>query len=201
MKKKRRKEIIIGLDEVGRGALAGPVVAVAVKIKKNELKLKKIENYQKNILSFNDSKKFNPNKRKEIFQEIIKEPFIEWGIGLVYQKKIDKINILEATKVAMVKALKKIDYFDFKIIIDGNFKIELDCCQESLIKADEKILECSIASIIAKVKRDQIMENYHKKYPHYDFDKNKGYGTKNHIKAIKNYGLSPLHRKSFKIKS
>ncbi len=140
-------------------------------------------------------------KRQRLCNILSNHSCIEWGIGIISEKKIDKINILEATKLAMEKSLEKVNYENFSLIIDGNFNININCKQKPTIKADEKILECSIASIIAKVKRDDVMRKYHKKYPEYGFNDNKGYGTKKHIYAIKKYGLCPIHRKTFKIKN
>ncbi len=193
MRKKKTSINIIGLDEAGRGPLAGPVVAVAVRIKK-------INDFNKFGLKITDSKKMSPIKRIELCRFFSVNPVIEWGMGTVSEKRIDKINILEATKIAMQKSLKKINYNNSLLIIDGNFEIKADCEQKSIIKADEKIIECSIASIIAKVKRDEIMEKYHRKYPWYGFDSNKGYGTKKHFNAVKKHGLCQIHRKSFKIR-
>ncbi len=191
MRKKTNRRFLIGLDEVGRGPLAGPVVAVAVKIKKERSFFWK--------LGIKDSKKLTAKKREYFYKIFMKHPFLEWGMGVVSEKRIDKINILQATKRAMEKALQKIDCKNSLFLIDGNFKINFCGEQISLPKADEKILECSIASIIAKVKRDKMMENLHKKYPLYGFSFHKGYGTEKHRKAIKKYGVSPVHRKSFKL--
>ncbi len=178
---------IIGVDEAGRGPLAGPVVAGAVRVKK---KLK--------VSGVNDSKKISPKKREELYDYFISSDCIDWGVGVVSEKVIDKINILEATKLAMKKALEKIDTENSQLIIDGNFKIDVSYPQKSVKRADETILECQIASIIAKVKRDKIMKDYHRRYPLYDFDKNKGYGTKRHIYLIKKHGPCLVHRKTFK---
>ncbi len=186
MKEKEKAVKIIGLDEAGRGPLAGPVVAVAVSFKK----IPGIE--------LKDSKKYSEKKREEAYRMIMQFDSLEWGIGVVSEKIIDKINILEATKLAMKKALAKISCENSVIIIDGNFKLNVPLDQKSIVKADEKILECSAASIIAKVERDRLMQKYHKKYPCYNFDMHKGYGTKHHKKMIKKHGACPLHRKSFR---
>ena len=183
----KEKAKLIGLDEAGRGPLAGPVVAGAVRVKG---KLNKI--------GIKDSKKISPKKREELYNYLIASDCIEWGVGIVSEKVIDKINILEATKLAMKKALEEIDTDNSYLIIDGNFKINVVYPQESVKKADESVLECSIASIIAKVKRDKIMEEYHRKYPLYEFDKNKGYGTKKHIYLVKKHGPCLIHRKTFR---
>ena len=199
---------VVGIDEAGRGSLAGPVIAAALidlRLKISDLRfLKKIK----------DSKKLSFQKREELYRVLNKHPNIKWGIGRVSEKVIDKINILEATKLAMKKAvqnlekkLQKLNFHNFKqkkktlidyLILDGNFKININLSQKSIIKADEKVFSCALASIVAKVNRDRIMQKYHKKYPQYGFDKHKGYSTKLHFKTLKKYGPSPIHRKSFK---
>ncbi len=186
--------VVVGLDEAGRGALVASVVAAAVFIKKFS-----IFNFQ--FSKINDSKKLTSKKREEFYEMIINHPQIEWGIGRVSEKVIDKINILEATKLAMKKAVKnlekKISSIDF-LILDGNFGIGLDIPQKSIIKADEKVFSCAAASIVAKVYRDKIMMRYHKKYPTYRFDKHKGYPTKLHRELLKKHGPCEIHRKSFR---
>lgn len=190
---------IIGIDEAGRGPLAGPVVASAVLIK--NIKEFKKELFCKEI---KDSKKISESKRKTLFYLLTHSSYVIWEAGKEGEKRIDKINILEATKVAMEKAVNNLikkNNFNKKncfLIIDGNFKINLNIKQKSIIKGDEKVFSCAAASIIAKVYRDRIMEKYHKKYPEYGFNKNKGYGTKFHLKMIKKNGLSKIHRKTFK---
>lgn len=187
---------VVCLDEAGRGPLAGPVVAAAVSLVANS-KLK--------ISNLKDSKKLSPKKREKIFEMIKKNKEIEWGIGIVSEKVIDKINIFEATKLAMKKALKncklQIQNGRFKkkifLIIDGNFKLDLPIPQKSVVKGDEKVFSCALASIIAKVTRDRIMQRYHKKYPKYRFDLHKGYPTKFHLKMLKKIGPCKIHRKSF----
>ncbi len=194
---KKIKLRLIGLDEVGRGPLAGPVVAVALKV----TNYKKIQNSKFRIKNYSslDSKKLSPRKREEIYEIITKSPFVEYGVGVVSEKIIDKVNILEATKLAMKKATERIDCTNARLIIDGNFTIDSQCVQKAVKRADETVLECSLASIIAKVERDGMMVDYHKKYPYYEFDKHKGYGTKKHREMIKKYGCCPIHRKSFKL--
>ena len=181
---------VVGLDEAGRGPLAGPVVAAAVLIKSD------IKNLLKGI---NDSKKLSSKKREDFYNIITANPNIEWGIGIVSEKVIDKINILEATKMAMEIALQQVQDKqkpDF-LILDGNFKINSYIPQKSIIAGDQKVISISAASIIAKVARDRIMEKYAKKYPKYKFDKHKGYCTELHIKMLKKFGICPIHRKSF----
>jgi len=198
MPNKEKREIIVGLDEVGRGALAGPVVACAMTVQQAS-KIK----YQMLGLKIKDSKKLSPKRREEIFEFLKNSPQIEWGIGKVFPAKIDKINILQATKLAMVRAVKnlekkvkkKADY----LLIDGNFTINSDITQKSIIKGDEKVFSCAVASVIAKVTRDRMMIRYHKRYPRYGFDKHKGYPTKFHRQIIKKYGFCKIHRRSFRV--
>jgi ribonuclease HII len=189
-------DICIGIDEVGRGSLAGPVIAVAVALRN----CTRIDVY--------DSKKVLKNKRKEIFLEILRQnPFL--GIGVVSQFVIDKINILNATKLAMNKALSQCLVAITKeftkninplVLIDGNFILDdVSCKQIAIKKGDSGIAIIAVASIIAKVVRDEIMNVLDTLYPNYSFSQNKGYGTKEHILAISNYGFSHLHRLTFKI--
>jgi len=189
---------VVGLDEAGRGPLAGPVVAAAV-----------IFNFQfpfsnkfsiKQFSKINDSKKLSEKQREDIYEKLIKCRGIEWGVGIVSEKVIDEINILEATKLAMQKAINKLNP-DF-LLLDGNFKINCACLpagrrQKSIIKGDQKVFSISAASIIAKVTRDRIMQKYHKKYPQYGFAKHKGYGTRKHFENIKKFGPCKIHRKTF----
>jgi len=184
------------LDEAGRGPLAGPVTAAAVVIVPNSRFL---------FSDLKDSKKLTLKKREEFYKLITKSPAIKWGIGKVSEKMIDKINILEATKLAMKKAIDNLNYKlkieNYKInylILDGKIKIDLSIPQKSIIKADEKVFSCAIASILAKVIRDRIMMRLHKKYPKYRFDLHKGYPTKIHLKKLRKYGPCKIHRKSFR---
>jgi len=190
---------VAGLDEAGRGPLAGPVVAAVVMIKMSKSNLKsKILNLKSNFKGIKDSKKLTPKKREEFYKLIVKSPFWEWGVGRVSEKVIDKINILEATKLAMKRAIKKLKRRPDFLILDGNFKINVDIPQKSIIKGDEKVFSCAAASILAKVYRDRIMERYDRKFPKYEFKKHKGYGTKFHFKMLKKYGPCKIHRKTFK---
>jgi len=181
------------LDEAGRGPLCGPVVACAVMVKKIS-----IFNFNLQFLKIRDSKKLSPKRREEFYKILTSHPAIKWGIGKVSEKVIDKINILEATKLAMKKAVKKLKRKPDFLILDGKMELDLPVSQKSIIKADEKVFSCGCASIIAKVTRDRIMKRYHKKYPQYGFDKHKGYPTKFHRKMLKKYGPCKIHRKSFK---
>lgn len=189
---KKGYKYVVGLDEAGRGPLSGPVVAGAVVIKSLKPISKKVK----------DSKLLSAKQREEIYNYFKKNSGIEWGIGIVSEKIIDKINILEATKSAMNKAFqqvqsklnRKIDY----LIIDGSIKLDINVLQKSIIKADQKVFSCALASIFAKVTRDKIMEKEHKKYPEYGFNQHKGYGTTFHLKMLKKHGPCKIHRKSFR---
>ena len=181
---------IIGVDEAGRGPLAGSVVAAAVKLKR----------YSEELQEINDSKKLTEKKREKLF-DIIMENF-EVGIGIASVQEIDELNILNATFLAMRRALKdlekKIEIDDALILVDGNFKIrEYFGNQEPVIKGDAKSLSIAAASIIAKVTRDRLMVEESKNYPEYQFEKHKGYGTKAHRTVLLQKGPTPIHRKSF----
>ncbi len=190
---------IVGLDEAGRGPLAGPVVAAAVIIKPIHGKFVK-------IYGVKDSKKLTPKKREEIFKVLINPPAggprIEWGIGRVSEKVIDRINIKNAAELAMLRAVQKLKRPPDFLLIDGKYlknnKLK-NINHKLIIKADEKVFSCAAASIIAKVKRDRMMVRYHKEYPQYGFAQHKGYPTKLHRKMIKKYGFCKIHRKSFRI--
>jgi ribonuclease HII len=177
---------IAGIDEAGRGPLAGPVVASAV--------IFDVGYYNPYI---KDSKKLSPRKREKLFNEIKKDA-ISIGIGIVDEEDIDKINILNATIKAMKKALLELSIKPDLLLIDGNIPLPTDIPQFNIIDGDDKILSISAASIIAKVTRDRIMDEYHKIFPQYNFSSHKGYGTKEHIIALKKYGPCKIHRKSFK---
>jgi ribonuclease HII len=182
------KKITAGVDEVGRGPLAGPVMAAAV-ILPLRFSAKKLK----------DSKQLTKRQREEWYEILTHDPRVSWGIGKVSEKVIDKINIHQATLLAMKRAVenlskKKKPTF---LYIDGTATISLPIKQEAVIKGDTKIKECSAASVIAKVTRDRLMQKYHVKYPKYGFNKNKGYGTEQHIKALLQYGPVTIHRKSF----
>ncbi len=189
--KKQGFKYIIGLDEAGRGPLAGPVTAAAVYYRGKDV-----------IMGVNDSKKISPKKREELSFKLTNHPCVMWGLGIVSSREIDKINILEASKLAMEKALLDLEAkYNIKadyLILDGKMSLNIPVNQISIIKADEKVFSCSAASIIAKVARDKIMLKMDKKYPQYLFEKHKGYGTKLHLEAIKKYGPCPIHRRSFK---
>jgi ribonuclease HII len=193
--KKFRKKgftLIIGVDEAGRGPLAGPVVAAAVVLKK--------EPFSNRI---DDSKKLSPSQRERVFPEIIKKS--EFGIGIVGEEIIDRINILEATRLAMKKAvagllskLKDNKKKRVQVLVDGDVRLRLKYPFANIIKGDAKSRSIAAASIIAKVTRDRIMSLYDKLYPEYGFLKHKGYPTQAHRLALKKFGPSVIHRKSFR---
>lgn len=190
-------DFVIGLDEAGRGPLAGPVVAGAVLLEKNFNSQK-----FKDLKEINDSKKLSEKRRKELYKILISHSQISWGVGVVSEKTIDKINILEATKLAMKKAIddldvKNVDSEKVFLMLDGNFKIKVNHNQKSIIKGDQRALSIAMASIVAKVYRDSLMLKFDKKYPAYGFIKHKGYGTKHHYEMLKKYGPSVIHRKTF----
>ena len=178
-------EYICGIDEAGRGPLCGPVVAAAVILPKD-----------KYIEGVNDSKKLSPKKREKLYDDIKKEA-ISVGIGIVDVDIIEEINILNATKLAMIKAIKDLKIKQDYLLIDGNQLIDIDIEKQTVVSGDAKSESIAAASIIAKVTRDRMLINFDKLYPEYGFAKHKGYGTKIHIEAIKKYGLTPIHRKSF----
>lgn len=192
----------VGLDEAGRGPLAGPVVAGAVAFR----------NFKFPILKqVKDSKKLSFEKRERAYKMIVSCSDIMWGVGIVSEKIIDKINILEATKLAMKKAVDNLIKHKYChklgdrliygntcfLLIDGNFGLNINLPQKSIIKADEKVFSVATASIIAKVTRDRLMQKYHKKYPQYGFNQHKGYGTKEHFANLEKFGPCKIHRKSF----
>ena len=177
---------ICGIDEAGRGPLAGPVVVASVIMPEGSM-----------IEGVNDSKKVSEKKREELF-EIITNEAISYGVGIIDQKEIDRINILNATKEGLTMAVKELNPRPDLIIVDALTKIDTDGIPyESIIKGDAKCYSISCASIIAKVTRDRIMREWDQVYPQYGFIKHKGYGTAAHINAIKEYGPCPIHRKSF----
>ncbi len=176
---------IAGVDEAGRGPLAGPVVAASV-IFPDTIEIKDID----------DSKKLSPEEREDLYEEII-EKALAIGIGVVDNNVIDKINILQATYTAMLRALNKLDIMPEIVLIDGNPVPNMPIKQENIIKGDSKSISIAAASIIAKVYRDRIMEFYGLEYPEYDFTHNKGYATKKHIEIVYKVGPCEIHRRSF----
>ncbi|MFL2592264.1 MAG: ribonuclease HII [Cryomorphaceae bacterium] len=183
------KKLVCGVDEAGRGSLAGPVTAAAVILPKN---------YKNSLIK--DSKKLNQDQRTRLYNEI-KKDCISYSIMSIDSKKIDKINILNSTYLAMNFAIENLDVKPYKIIIDGNrFKTNKKINFECIVGGDDKYLSIAAASILAKVKRDEIMYELHTLFPIYDWKNNKGYGTINHREMISKHGLCRFHRKTFKIK-
>ena len=175
---------IAGIDEVGRGPLVGPVVTAAVILPRDF--------YDERI---NDSKKLTEKKR-ELLYDVIMENAVSVGIGISSEDVIDEINILEATKKAMIEAVNNLSVKPEHLLIDA-VKLNIDIPQTSIIKGDAKSESIAAASIVAKVTRDRMMVELDKKHPEYDFKHNKGYGTKKHIEAIKEHGITSLHRKTY----
>ncbi|QXM05772.1 ribonuclease HII [Crassaminicella indica] len=178
-------KIIAGIDEAGRGPLAGPVVAAAVILPQNLF-----------IEGINDSKKLSLKKREEIFK-IITEKACSIGIGIIDNETIDRVNILNATKMAMKRAVQKLSLTPQYLLIDAVKLTDINIKQTGINKGDSLSISIAAASIVAKVARDKIMDRFHHIYPQYGFINHKGYGTKEHYKNIEKYGLSPIHRKSF----
>ena len=180
--------IVAGVDEVGRGSLAGPVTAAVVIFENN---------YTNNEI--NDSKKISKKIRKKI-KKHIEEQSLEYSFAHVFPEKIDEINILNASILAMHKSLKKINSSIEFIIVDGNkFKPFRNIPYKTIVKGDEKYLSIAAASILAKTIRDEYMNKIHEEFPQYGWNKNKGYPTKEHKLAILKYGISKYHRKSFRL--
>ena len=178
---------IAGVDEVGRGPLAGPVVCAAVIMPLDEESL---------VIGVDDSKKLSEKKR-EMLAEQIKQRALCYTIIEIDEKMIDEINILEATKLGMKRAIESLEIAPDTVLTDGNMTININFPQQSVIHGDALSYSIGAASIIAKVHRDHMMVEFAKTYPDYGFDKNKGYGTAEHIKGIKEKGLCPIHRRSF----
>ncbi len=179
----------IGVDEAGRGPLLGSVVACAVYINKIDDDIFEM---------VNDSKKLSEKKRELIYDKLISSDSIKYGIGVASEKEIDEINILNATFLAMNRALENLNISDKLVVVDGNKLIkQYKGKQEYLVKGDSKNLSIALASIIAKVTRDKMMYEYDKIYKEYGIALHKGYGTKKHYEAIEKYGILPIHRKTF----
>lgn len=180
----QKEELVAGVDEVGRGPLAGPVVTAAVIIDHNF-----------DLLEVNDSKKLSPEKRLQLYPKILSEA-VSVGIGVKSAAVIDQINIYEADRQAMAQAVKALDVKPDALLVDA-MNVPIDIPQIELIKGDAKSNSIAAASIVAKVFRDKLMDDYDKIYPQYGFPRNAGYGTKEHVEALKKYGPTPIHRKTF----
>ncbi len=177
--------VVCGVDEAGRGPLAGPVFAAAVILP---------ENYTHEIL--NDSKKLSEKKRDLVYDDIIRDA-ISYSVGVATEKEIDEINILNATFLAMKRAVEGLSLKPDFAYIDGNQYPKTGVKEETIVKGDAKCMSVAAASIIAKVSRDRFMQKVAEQYPEYQFEKHKGYGTKLHYEMIEKYGVSNVHRRSF----
>lgn len=179
---------IAGVDEAGRGPLAGPVVAAAVIFPENVF-----------IPFVNDSKKLSPKSRAELFS-FISQQALSIGVGIVEHSEIDSSNILQATMLAMQKAIQNLTIRPDYLLVDGNKFSHPTIPYETVVHGDAQYFSIAAASIVAKVTRDDLMKHYHLQYPHYGFERHKGYGTKQHIEAIEKFGFCAIHRRSFKVK-
>ncbi|MYL33125.1 ribonuclease HII [Pontibacillus yanchengensis] len=179
------KQYIAGIDEAGRGPLAGPVVAAAV-----------ILPIDFHLVGLNDSKQLTGSNRN-LFFESIKQEAISYGIGVIPSEVIDELNIHQATKLAMRKALSQLDPFPDHVLIDAVELTDISVSYDALIKGDTRSISIAAASVLAKVTRDRYMETLHNAFPEYQFGNNMGYGTKEHMQAIQEHGITQYHRRSF----
>lgn len=179
--------LVAGVDEVGRGPLAGPVVAAAVILHLEE---------EKRIFGIDDSKKLSKKKR-EYLAEKIREVAVAYAIEEVGEGTIDEINILQATRLAMKRAIERLSPRPDFVLTDGNMTLDISVPQKSIVKGDAKVASIGAASVLAKVYRDKLMEEFAKTYPWYGFEHNAGYGTKAHVEAIREMGICEIHRKTF----
>ncbi len=182
---KKGYKAVCGVDEAGRGPLAGPVCAAAVILPENTI-----------IEGVNDSKKLSEKKREALF-DVIKEKAVSYSVAFADVEEIESMNILNATMLAMKRAVEGLDFKADYAMIDGNRIPDLNIPCEYIIKGDALSMSIACASILAKVSRDRLLYKYAEEYPEYGFDKHKGYGTKVHVDALKKYGPCPYHRKSF----
>lgn len=178
-------QLIAGVDEAGRGPLAGPLVVASVILPADF-----------ELLGLDDSKKLS-EAQKNVFFEIIKEKAISYKIAIISNNDIDKMNILQATKYGMFKAITELGIAPDYVLLDAVQLDKLPCVSEVIIQGDAKSISIAAASVLAKVTRDRLMKEIHKEYPMYDFNSNMGYGTKNHMNSLKTHGASPYHRVSF----
>jgi ribonuclease HII len=183
---KKGYRLIAGVDEAGRGPLAGPVVAAAVVLPADAI-----------LQGLNDSKKLSPTRREELFPKIQTQAVV-YGVAVVNPEVIDKINILQAALLAMQQAVEQLQPVPDLLLIDGNQKTASSIEQWAIVKGDSKSLSIAAASVLAKVTRDHIMQDYHQLYPQYEFARHKGYGTKLHRDLIAEHGPCPIHRSTFK---
>jgi len=183
---KKGYRLIAGVDEAGRGPLAGPVVAAAVVLPADAI-----------LQGLDDSKKLSPTRREELFPKIQTQAVV-YGVAVVNPEVIDKINILQAALLAMQQAVEQLQPVPDLLLIDGNQKTASSIEQWAIVKGDSKSLSIAAASVLAKVTRDHIMQDYHHLYPQYEFARHKGYGTKLHRDLIAEHGPCPIHRSTFK---
>ncbi|UCG51969.1 MAG: ribonuclease HII [Candidatus Latescibacterota bacterium] len=183
------EDLLAGLDEAGRGALAGPVVAAAVILPRDS-----------GLLGVDDSKRLTESRRETLFSDIVGKA-LSVGISVGQPSLIDTRNILNATLIAMARAVRNLGIRPATVLVDGRDRIQYPAKVISVIGGDRKSLAVAAASIVAKVTRDRLMRRLHKRYPAYNFLNNKGYGTKEHLNAISRYGTVPAHRKSYRLKS
>jgi ribonuclease HII len=187
---KKGYKFIAGIDEAGRGPLAGPVVAGAVVFR--DFKLKKFKGLR-------DSKQLTPLQREKFYKILTNNSLIDYGIGIVSEKIVDRVNILEASFLAMKKAVKNLKISPDFLLIDGRWTLkDYPVSQTAIANGDRYIFSIAAASIIAKVYRDRMLIKFHRRYPDYGFDRHKGYGTKFHLEMLKKYGPCQIHRQSFK---
>jgi ribonuclease HII len=178
---------VAGVDEAGRGALAGPVVAAAVIFDERAAELSK---------EIRDSKKLSPEQRERLFP-LIQETALAFAVGIVAPSEIDEINILQASLKAMKIAVARLDPPPHLCLIDGNVRAPIELPQKCIIKGDDRVVTIGAASILAKVTRDRLMSELSLQFPHYGFSENKGYGTETHLQALQTFGPSPHHRRTF----
>ncbi len=176
----------VGIDEAGRGPLAGPVISAAIYIP---------EHVQ--IDGIADSKELTPKKRRALYELLLQAKEIDFGIGVSHPEEIDKINILQATFVSMIEAVNKLEKRPDFLLIDGNRAPLIEIQKKCIVKGDRRVRSIAAASILAKEYRDDLMDELHLLYPQYNFAKHKGYPTAEHLEALRKYGPSPVHRKSF----
>ncbi len=181
---------IAGIDEAGRGPLAGPVVAAACILPEGKL-----------IAGLNDSKQVKAERREALFESVQSDPDIYYAVAIVSAERIDRINILQATFEAMQEAVQKLPFCPDYLLIDGSQLPRFQIPVQGIIKGDTLSLSIAAASIIAKVTRDHLMEEAAKEWPQYGFEKHKGYGTAFHLEALRRFGFCPIHRKSFSVKT
>jgi len=190
---KQGYQCLAGIDEVGRGPLAGPVTAAIVMIRSG------IIPKSLRAVLVKDSKQLSPKQREKVFEIVKQEPSIEWRVSFVQPQIIDKINIGQATQLAWRRCLNKLNPQPDFLFLDGNRELrDTQIKQKAVIKGDQKIFLISLASIMAKVSRDRLMDKLDQKYPRYEFIKHKGYGTKLHLENLKKFGPCQIHRQSFK---